>query len=96
MKKFKIDLNKIKISNRNSNWQKGISGALLISLGIFFLALVYLLVRPLSKDVQNIIDTEISSIDVVFDNKTIDMVKKRQEPNQTTAPTVGKNPFIPF
>ena len=96
MKALKIDLSKLSRSGRNSSWQKAILGAIGISVVFYLLAAGYLFFKPLSTEIKDIIDQEVSSTNISFDQKTLEMLKSRQLPPANTQTTSGKNPFIPF
>lgn len=96
MKKIDLNIKQLRMLNKNPDWQRGLLAATLLSLGIFALFLGYLLIKPINKEIKAIIDEEISSTDIIFDQKTIETLKKRQEPATLSAPAIGKNPFIPF
>lgn len=93
---LKFDFSKLERNNRGSSWQKAVFGALIISLVAYLAATAYLYFRPLSSDIKESIDSEVSSSNISFDQKTIDMLKSRQQPPDTTATSGGKNPFTPF
>lgn len=92
---IKLNINLGKVGGK-SNWQRGIFWALAVALVVFVIACIYQLVKEPSKEIENLIDTEVSSINIIFDTKTIEDLKIRQQPAETVQPTVGKNPFIPF
>lgn len=96
MKKIKFNTQEINKYNKNPDWQRGVLLAVITTLGIYFFALAYLFIKPVSSDVKGVIDREVSSIDIIFDQKTLDLLDKRQEPKNFTPPVVGKNPFVPF
>jgi hypothetical protein len=96
MKKIKEQIRLLLVANAKTNWTKGVFFALFACFIIFALANVYLLFRPISKDVKEIIDQEVNSANLNFDQKTIDTIKKRQEPNTVITVPVGKNPFTPL
>lgn len=95
-KDIKFDFSKLTKNNRHSSWQKAVLGAVLISVAIYLIMAGYLFFRPLSQDIQDIIDQEISSSNISFDQKTLLMLKNRQEPPANTQTESGKNPFTPF
>lgn len=96
MKNIKEQFKQLVASNAKSNWVKGVFYALLICFGVFVVANTYLLFRPISADVKGIIDEEVDSSNISFDQKTIDSIKKRQEPSTSILPSGGKNPFTPL
>jgi hypothetical protein len=96
MKKIEEQFRLLLAANAKTNWLSGVFYALLLCFVIFLLANVYLLVRPISKDVKDIIDLEVDSSNLIFDQKTIDAIKKRQEPNAVISLPGGKNPFTPL
>lgn len=96
LKKTKLDLKKIKLNTKNTEWTRGVYFALVISVVIFGLLCIYLFFKPISNDLKLIIDDEISSSDVRFNKSTLEMVKERQNPKETSEPSSGKNPFAPF
>lgn len=93
---IKFDFSAFERSNRGTSWQKAVFGAILVSLAFYIAASAYLYFRPLSQDIQESIDSEVSSSNISFDQKTIEMLKLRQQPPQNTAGGSGKNPFTPF
>lgn len=96
MKKFSIDLNKLRKTNKGSSWQKAVLMSLIIGTVLITASYAYLIVRPLSGSIKEIIDEEISAVDITFDQKVIDSIKERQKPSETKLPTSGKNPFAGF
>lgn len=96
MKDIKDQLLKVKESNLKTSWSKAVFATVLVSLAIYIGFSVYLFFRPVPTGIREIIDTEVNSTDITFDTKTIDKLKQRQNPNENTAPAVGKNPFMPF
>jgi hypothetical protein len=96
MKNIKEQIRLLLVANARTNWAKGVFYALLSCFVIFTLANAYLLFRPISKDVKEIIDQEVNSSNLIFDQKTIDLIKKRQEPNTVISLPAGKNPFTPL
>ena len=93
---LKLDLSGFERSNRGTSWQKAVFGAILISLAFYIGASAYLYFRPLSAEIQTSIDSEVSSSNISFDQKTVDMLNKRQQPPANTTAIGGKNPFTPF
>jgi hypothetical protein len=93
MKNIKEQIAKLISTNAKSNWTKGVLWAILICFIVFVIANTYLLFRPLSNEVKGIIDGEINSSNINFDQKTIDALKTRQVPNSPTVTPGGKNPF---
>lgn len=93
---FKESLGNLRNSNLGSSWEKGIFIAVLVSLVIFLAANVYLIFKPIPDDLRAIIDEEINSSNITFDQKTIDSLKERQNPPESETPISGKNPFAPF
>lgn len=99
MKKLKIkkiDLRALIGKSKGTMWQKAVLATLLSLAVLFTLGCAYLFFKPLPVDIKKIIDDEISSIDIIFDQKTIDDIKERQKPIENTGTTTGKNPFAPF
>jgi flagellar motor component MotA len=92
----KIDLRALLGKSKGTMWQKAVMAALLCMAVLFTLGCGYLFFKPLSADIKKIIDDEISSVDIIFDQKTIDGVKERQKPIENTGVTTGKNPFASF
>jgi hypothetical protein len=93
---IKIDFSQFERSNRGTSWQKAVFGAILVSLCFYLSALAYLYFRPLSPDIKASIDSEVSSSNITFDQKTIEMLKNRQQPPANTTTIGAKNPFTPF
>jgi len=93
---IKIDFKKLERQSQNTNWQKAVLGALVISLVIFLGALAYLFIRPLDSAIQASIDSEVESQQINFDFKTLEKLKSRQVPATTSPAPSGKNPFTPF
>jgi len=98
MKKLnlKIDFRSLSNKNKGTVWQKAVLGVLIAILALTVGACGYLFIKPLSAEIQTIIDEEISSVDIIFDQKTINGIKDRQKPADNTAVTTGKNPFAAF
>jgi len=99
MKKLKIkkiDLKALIGKSKGTMWQKAVMAALFSLAVLFTLGCAYLFFKPLAVDIKKIIDDEISSIDIIFDQKTIDGIKERQKPIENTSVTTGKNPFASF
>ena len=92
----KIDIKALLGKSRGTMWQKAVVAALLSMTVLFTFGCGYLSFKPLSADIKKIIDDEISSIDIIFDQKTIDGIKERQKPIENTGVTIGKNPFTSF
>ncbi len=86
----------IKLSNQKTMWQNGLFYAVIISLVIFICAMSYIFFRPLSSDMKQIINEEINSSNVTFNEKVIEDLSKKQQPIKSSETTVGKNPFLPF
>lgn len=78
------------------NWQRSLLTIVLISLVAFILLIGFLLVKPIEKSISTIIDGEISSTNIIFDTKTIEILNKRQKPADSTPAPAGKNPFASF
>lgn len=93
--KITLKLN-LKDKGKGSTWQKALFGVILATLILMTAATLYLIFRPISKDVREVIDQEISSSDIIFDQKTIDSIKERQTPSTIPDTSGGKNPFAPF
>jgi flagellar motor component MotA len=98
MKKInlKLNLKQLTMKNRGTVWQKAILGVLLALALLFTVACGYLFFKPLSAEIKDIIDGEISAVDIIFDQKTIERVKERQKPLDNSGVTTGKNPFASF
>lgn len=98
MKKINLKLNLKLLANKNRGtvWQKSILGVLLALLVLSLVGCGFLFVKPLSTDIRGIIDTEISSVDIIFDQKTIKSIEERQKPSESVEATTGKNPFASF
>lgn len=98
MKKIDLKLNLKLLANRNRGtvWQKSILGVLLALLVLMLGGCGFLFFKPLSTDIKNIIDEEISSVDIIFDQKTIKSIEERQKPSESIETTTGKNPFASF
>lgn len=98
MKKINIKIDTKSITNLTgkTSWQKALFWAFLISFLAFSFSNIYILFKPLETGIEEIIQDEISSTNISFDKKTLEDIKKRQEPVAATAPTIGKNPFSPF
>jgi flagellar motor component MotA len=97
MKKLKFSLKfNFKSRTKGSLWQKALLGVALATFGLMVILSAYLLIKPISKEVKNVIDEEISATDINFDQKTIDNIKARQVPSEIPTITSGKNPFTPF
>lgn len=97
MKKINLKFNlNLKTKTKGTLWQKALLGVILATLVLTLAACAYLLVRPISKEVKAIIDQEISSSDINFDQKTIDNIKARQTPSIVPETSSGKNPFASF
>ena len=92
MKKIELPIKVGKISE----WQKGLFIALLFSIIIFTLSVIVLFFKPVDKTVSGIIDEEISSTNITFDKKILEMLQTRQNPNISAPASAGKNPFAPF
>lgn len=99
MKKPELKLNlniNLRGKIKGTLWQKAIWAIMVVVLLLASLACVYLMFKPLSKDIKAIIDDEISSSDIIFDQKTIDSIKARQVPSVVPDTSSGKNPFSGF
>lgn len=97
MKKLNLKLNfDIRAKSRGSLWQKALLGVIVATLLLMLGTSIYLAVRPISREVKEVIDEEISSSDIIFDQKTINNIKARQLPNAVPNTTSGKNPFASF
>jgi hypothetical protein len=94
--KLNLDINFFNKKNKGTLWQKGILGVNLLLALFIVLSCSYLFIKPISSEIKNIIDDEISSVDIIFDQKTIDSIEARQEPSSTKDTSVGKNPFAGF
>lgn len=99
--KSNIKIPKIKgllgtISAEKSMWQKGFLAVAVITVIIFSISCAYLLIRPINEDLKKIVEEEISSTNINFDKNTLDNLEKRRAPEKITAPSTGKNPFMPF
>lgn len=92
MKDLKINLK----MGKASDWQKGLFLALLSSLVIFFLGVIFIFFKPATPSVKEIIDEETASTDISFDKKILEMLRTRQNPTLNTPSSAGKNPFAPF
>jgi hypothetical protein len=93
MKKLKTP--EINISLK-ADWQKSLTLALFISVLIFGVAIIYLILKPIDKSISTIIDEEISSTNIIFNQKTIDLLGERRVPEEIQVSSAGKNPFAPF
>lgn len=97
---MKLQLNKnlkeIPVFNNKTSWQKALFWTFLISFVIFSFSNFYILFKPIDKNIEAIIQDEISSTNITFDKKTLETIRIRQEPATVTAPEIGKNPFSPF
>lgn len=89
MKNFELKIN-------NINWQKSLFAAVLISVITFGLVILFLFIKPIEKSISKIIDEEISASNIIFDKKTLEMLKERQKPGTTSPASAGKNPFAPY
>lgn len=87
--------NNIKIE-LTMDWRKSFFAAILLSVIIFVLGIGFLFIKPLEKDIKGIIDEEISSTNVIFNKKTLELLRERQAPAAQTPAAAGKNPFAPF
>lgn len=97
MKKLNLKFNfNFLEQSKGSLWQKALMGVALATLGLMLVASVYLIFRPISKEVRTVIDEEISSTNINFDQKTLENIKARQVPSEVPASTSGKNPFTSF
>jgi hypothetical protein len=98
MKKIEFDtsLRILQKDSQNSNWQKAIFGALLLSLLLFLAATAYLLVRPIPAAIKEGVDSEVKSQMVNFNFPTLEKLKSRQVPASIDQAPSGKNPFTPF
>lgn len=95
-KKINIDFKKLQKSSKNTNWQRGVYLALLITLAIFVIGCAYLMFRPIPSSIKEIVDEEILSTDISFNESALNDIRERQNPTQTPKPETGKNPFTPF
>jgi len=93
---MKIKLPKVNLGIKKTSWQKGIFITLLLGIVIYLVLLGYLFIKPVSPDIKSIIEKELSTTDVKFNQKTLDSLQKRQQPSAPAQPPTGKNPFIPF
>ncbi len=91
-----INLKNLQKTNKSTLWYRAIYYALIISVAIFTVACLYLFFKSIPSNITTIIDQEISSTNVKFDTKTLEMVKERQNPKETTESSSGKNPFSPL
>jgi hypothetical protein len=92
MKNIKEQLKRLLTANSKTDWTKGVFWAIFICFVLFSAVNFYLLFRPLSKDMKNIIDKEVNSSNIIFDQKTIDVLKNKGPGTQIILPG-GKNPF---
>ncbi|MDD3678709.1 MAG: hypothetical protein PHT36_00430 [Patescibacteria group bacterium] len=93
---LKIDLRKLELNAQKTDWQRGLLFSLVLIFVVFLLACGYFIIRPLPKDIKDSIDKEISSVDINFNEKTLDDIKARQNPTQLEEISTGKNPFTSF
>lgn len=93
---MKIKLPKINLGTKKTSWQKGVFITLILGLTSYVVLLGYLFVKPVSPEVKSIIEKELSTSDIKFNQKTLDSLQKRQQPQAPVQPATGKNPFIPF
>lgn len=91
-----IKLPKVNLVKKKINWQKSIFITLLLCIGVYIILLGYLFIKPISSEVQEIIKDELTTSDINFDQKTLDSLKKRQQPSTPSQAPIGKNPFLPF
>lgn len=94
MKKIKEQFRLMLVANSKTNWTEGIFWAIIICFLLFTSANIYLMIRPLSNDVKEIIDQEVNSSNIIFDQKTIEILKSKQGPETKIILPGGKNPFI--
>lgn len=93
MKDIKEQFRQMLSANSKTDWTKGVFWAIFICFVLFSGVNIYLLFRPLSKDMQDIIDKEVNSSNIIFDQKTIDILKSKQGPETQIVLPGGKNPF---
>lgn len=96
MNKIKEEISKLASANAKTNWTKGIVWAIFICFFLFLAADAYLLLRPLSPEVKNIIDSEVNSTNIIFDQNVLDSLKTKQGPEAPIISPTGKNPFTPL
>lgn len=96
MIKMKIKLPKINLGIKTTSWQKGVFITLLLGLLVYIVLLGYLFIKPVSPEVKDIIEKELSTSDIKFNQKTLESLQKRQQPSAPGQLPTGKNPFIPF
>lgn len=94
----KINFKKIGTRSDVSNflWQKIIFWVAAIVVAIFLCASSYLIFRPLDQNIQAIIDKEIQSIKIIFDQKTLQELRSKKQPTKATENQSVKNPFLSF
>jgi hypothetical protein len=93
---IKEEIINIKEQNLKTSWQKALFSTVVIGIVIYTCFAAYLFIKPISEDVEGIINTEINAADIQFNKKILDNLKKRQSPPDTTTPSTGKNPFLAF
>lgn len=89
-------MKKLEIKLDNVNWQKSLFTVVLISVIAFAGIVAFLFVKPIEKNISKIIDEEISSTNITFDKKTLEMLRERQKPSEVSPASSRKNPFAPF
>lgn len=93
MKDIKEQFAKLLTSNSKTNWAKSVFWAILICLALFICADVYLLFRPLASDVKGIIDDEVESVNINFDEKTLEGLRQKEDLSTPINLPKGKSPF---
>jgi flagellar motor component MotA len=93
---FKLDLRKLEKNTQNTDWQRGLFISIVMIFIVFFFACAYLLIKPIPEEIKSRIDEEISSVDILFNEKTLEEIRSRQNPVQTESVSTGKNPFTSF
>lgn len=89
-------LNNLQRETKNSDWQKMILYSTFLGLCVLFLAIGYLLIKPMEADVINLVNTQVSEDQIKFDSATLAKLKNRQQPPAAAQPSANKNPFTPF
>lgn len=96
MKNIKEQIAKLISENAKTNWIKGVYWAVFACFILFLAANAYLLFRPVASEVKEIIDSDVNSSNINFDQKTLDSLKTRQGLDTPIVPPTGKNPFTPL